>query len=163
MDLPKRKTTRLRNYDYSQNGAYFITICARNKQCIFSHIVGEGLAPPENKLTEYGKVAKQEFINLENRYNIRIDKYVIMPNHIHAIIIIENLAGGASPSPTISDIICTFKSMVTRKCHNINPNQIIWQRSFHDHIIRGERDYLKIWDYIDTNPHKWSEDCFYVV
>ena len=53
--------------------------------------------------------------------------------------------------------------MVTRKCHNINPNQIIWQRSFHDHIIRGEQDYLKIWDYIDTNPHKWSEDCFFDV
>ena len=161
MNLPQRKPTRLKDYNYSQSGYYFVTICSHNKECIFSNIVGQGLAPAENKLTKYGKVAKQELLDLENRYKIKVDNYVIMPNHIHAIIVIESATAGASPCPTLSDIVCAFKSLVTRKCHNLNPKQKIWQTSFHDHVIRGERDYLKIWNYIDTNPQKWSEDCFY--
>ena len=85
-----------------------------------------------------------------------------MPNHIHAIIIIQNESAGASPCPTLSDVICTFKSLSTHKIHKTsNFNNKIWQTSFHDHIIRGEKDYLKIWNYIDTNPEKWKEDCFY--
>ena len=161
MNLPHRKSPRLKDYDYSQNGYYFVTICSHNKQHIFSNIVGQGLAPAENKLTEYGNIAKQELLDLENRYKIKIDKYVIMPNHIHAIIVIEGAAAGASPCPTLSDIICTFKSMVTRRCHNLSSKQKIWQTSFHDHIIRDKKDYLKIWNYIDTNPQKCGEDCFY--
>ena len=162
MDLPKRKPTRLKNYDYSQNGYYFITICAYNKAKIFGNIVGQGLAPAETKLSRYGEIAKAEINDLENRYkNIKIDKCIIMPNHIHAIIAIENKTAGASPCPTLSDIVCAFKSLTTRKCHTINPNQKIWQSSFHDHIIRGEEDHLKIWNYIDTNPLKWKDDCFY--
>ena len=163
MTLPKRKPTRLKNYDYSNNGYYFITICAYHKSKIFGNIVGQGLAPAENKLYPFGLIAENELLDLENRYvHIKIDKYVIMPNHIHAIIIIENETAGASPCPTLSDIICSFKSITTHKCHNIKLNQKIWQSSFHDHIIRGEKDYLKIWNYIDTNPQKWNEDCFYI-
>ena len=163
MELQKRKPTRLKNYDYSSDGYYFITICTHKKKMIFSNIVGQGLAPAETKLSVFGEIANCELINLEKRYgNIKIDKYVIMPNHIHAIISIHNNAAGASPCPTLSDIICSFKSITTRKCHLINPKQIVWQTSFHDHIIRGEKDYLKIWNYIDTNPQKWNEDCFYI-
>ena len=162
MNLPKRKPTRLKNYDYGKNGYYFVTICAHNKKCIFSNVVGQGLAPAEIQLTDFGAIANKEILDLENRYkNIKIDKYVIMPNHIHAIIVIENETAGASPCPTLSDIICSFKSITTHKCHNIKSNQKIWQTSFHDHIIRGEQDYVKIWNYIDTNPQKWKEDCFY--
>ncbi len=84
-----------------------------------------------------------------------------MPNHIHAIVKIENLTAGASPCPTLTDVVCTFKSITTRKCHSIKSDIKIWQRYFHDHIIRGEDDYLKIWNYIDTNPQKWKEDKFY--
>lgn len=83
-----------------------------------------------------------------------------MPNHILAIIIIQNKTEGASHCPTLSDVICAFKSITTRKCHLINQKETIWQRSFHDHIIREESYYLKIWNYIDTNPQKWKEDCF---
>ena len=163
MELPKRKPTRLKNYDYSQNGYYFVTICTHNKNCIFCNIVGQGLAPAEIKLSAFGEIVNEEIADLENRYeNIRIDKYVIMPNHIHAIIAIQNETAGASPCPTLSDIICTIKSLSARKCHLINSKITIWQTSFHDHIIRGENDYLKIWNYIDTNPEKWEEDCFYI-
>ena len=163
MELPKRKSTRLKTFDYSQNGYYFVTVCTHNKKCVFSNVVGQWLAPAEVRLTEFGKILNEEIIALEKRYkNIRIDKYVIMPNHIHTIIIIQNETAGASPCPTLSDIVCTLKSLTTRKCHLINSKITIWQRSFHDHIIRDESDYLKIWNYIDTNPQKWKEDCFYV-
>ena len=162
MTLPKRKPTRLADYDYSRDGAYFITICTHNRKNLFSNIVGQGLAPAENKLCPFGEIAERELKNIEKRYaNIKIDKYIIMPNHIHAIIIIETKTAGASPCPTLSDVVCAFKSITTRKCHLINKNQKIWQTSFHDHIIRDKCDYLKIWNYIDTNPQKWSEDCFY--
>ena len=157
-DFPKRKPTRLKDYDYSQSGAYFITICSHNKQCIFGSLVGEGLAPPEIMLSNYGTVVKEQLLNLEKRYScIKVDKFVIMPNHIHVILMLQK-TGGASPSPTISDIVCSFKSLATRSC-GLRP---LWQRSFHDHVIRGEQDYLKIWNYIDTNPQKWCEDCFYI-
>ena len=162
MNLPNRKPTRLKNYDYSNNGAYFVTICTHNKQKLFSNIVGQGLAPAEIQLSAFGKIANAELLDLENRYkSIKIDKYVIMPNHIHAIIVIQNKTAGASPCPTLSDIICSFKSITTHKCHFINSNIKIWQTSFHDHIIRDDNDYLKIWNYIDTNPQKWNDDCFY--
>ncbi len=161
MGFPKRKPTRLRNFDYSNDGYYFITICTHSRKCIFGNIVGQGLAPAEIQLSVFGKIANDEIFNLENRYqNIKIDKKVIMPNHIHAIIIIENKTAGASPCPTLSDVVCAFKSLTTRKCYLINKNEKIWQTSFHDHIIRGKEDYLKIWNYIDTNPQKWREDCF---
>ena len=163
MEFPKRKPTRLKEYDYSQNGAYFVTICTRGKKCILSDIiVGQGLAPAETVLTQYGKIAEEQLLTLEKRYKtIEIDKYVIMPNHIH-IIIISNNTAGASPCPTISDVICSFKSLTTRICNkSVNCSQKIFQSSFHDHIIRGEKDYQKIWEYIDSNPLKWELDCFY--
>ena len=162
MDLPKRKPTRLEGYDYSTPGAYFITICANDRKCIFGNIVGQGLAPAVINLSKYGIIAEKQLLDLENRYKtIKIDKYVIMPNHIHIIVILNN-AAGASPCPTISDIVCSFKSLTTRLCNaSNNETQKIFQTSFHDHIIRGEKDYQKIWEYIDANILRWREDCFY--
>lgn len=162
MNLPKRKPNRLKDYDYSQSGAYFITICSHNKQCIFSHIVGGGaLDAPKNTLTETGKIIEKYIVSTNNILDITVDKYVIMPNHIHLILLVQN-SGGTSkaPSPTnniISHSISTFKRFVNK---DVDYN--VFQRSFHDHIIRSEKDYLKIWNYIDTNPQKWTEDCFYI-
>ena len=118
MDLPNRKRTRLKGYDYSLPGAYFVTICTKDKKCILSHItVGQGLAPAENRLTMYGLIAKEQIELLENRYEgIKIDRYVIMPNHIHILLSVNSPTAGASPCPTISDVICAFKSMTTRIC-----------------------------------------------
>ena len=164
MELPNRKPNRLKQYDYTGNGAYFITICTQNRAEILSEIiVGRGLAPAECKLSEYGKIAEQELLNLEKRYaGVKIDKYVIMPNHIHAIISINNdLTAGASPRPTLSDIICTFKSITTRLCNKRHKGNKIFQTSFYDHIIRGQEDFKEIWEYIDGNPQKWREDRFY--
>ena len=161
MELQKRKRTRLEGYDYSSPGAYFITICTNERKCILGN-VGQGLAPAEMNLSQYGKIAKEQLLDLENRFKtIKIDKYVIMPNHIHIILVSDNTAG-ASPCPTISDVICSFKSLTTRLCNKLNyKSQKLFQTSFHDHIIRDENDYRKIWEYIDTNVIKWEEDCFY--
>ena len=163
MEPAKRKPNRLKNFDYSTSGAYFVTICTDNRKRLLSHIyVGQGLAPAANKLSIYGKVAEEQLLMLENRYpTVTIDKYVIMPNHIHAIIWVNNETSGASPCPTLSDIICTYKSLTTRFCKQKQDIHKLFQTSFHDHIIRDEQDYLKIWEYIDSNPLKWKEDCFY--
>ena len=161
MNLPKRKPTRLANFDYSTNGTYFITICTYNRKRFFGNIVGQGLAPAENRLSIYGKIAEEQLLLLENRYqNIKIDKYVIMPNHIHIIILINKTAG-ASPCPTISSIMCTYKSLTSRICRQNGLKSKLFQSSFYDHIIRNEQDYNEIWQYIEANPQKWSEDRFY--
>ncbi|MBP3337116.1 MAG: transposase [Clostridia bacterium] len=157
MTLPKRKPTQLKGYDYSQNGAYFITICTHNKEHILSKIVGEGLcALPKNTLTPIGTETEKAILYInENYIGVKVDKYVIMPNHIHLIIIITNNSGGHR-GPPLQSIIGQLKSYSTNKYGNI-----LWQRSFHDHIIRSENDYQKIWKYIDTNVIRWKNDCFY--
>ena len=119
--------------------------------------VGQGLAPAENKLSEYGIIAKEQIELLESRFKtIKIDKYVIMPNHIHILISNRNMTAGASPCPTISDVICTFKSLTAKGCKC----KELFQSSFHDHIIRNDKDYKNIWEYIDTNVLRWDVDCF---
>ena len=154
MELQTRKPNRLKNYDYSQNGAYFITICVQDRKPILSQIiVGEGLAPPVLKLLPFGECIKEQINNLEIRYeNVKIDNYVIMPNHIHILMRIENQTGGASPSPTISRIIQQFKGYVTKQI-----GESIWEKLYYDHIIRDDIDYQQIWQYIDENPTKWAD------
>lgn len=162
-ETAKRKPTRLQGYDYSQNGAYFVTVCTHHRTQMLSHIVGQGLAPAQIRLTTYGKIVERQLLDIEKRYEtVKIDKYVIMPNHIHVIFIIENAKAGASPCPTLSDVMCSFKSVATRLCKQAHHIEKVFQNSFYDHIIRNENDYLEIWRYIDDNPAKWQEDRFYI-
>ncbi|MBQ9859989.1 MAG: transposase [Clostridia bacterium] len=160
MDLPKRKPTRLKQYNYSTDGAYFVTICTKDKRKVFGKIVGGGaLDAPQMILSEIGGIVDKYIQSTNNIPEIVVDKYVIMPNHIHLLLRIENGTSRA-PSPTnqiLPHAISTFKRFVNRdaRCS-------VFQRSYHDHIIRDEADYRKIWNYIDTNPAKWQEDCFYV-
>ncbi len=88
--------------------------------------------------------------------NVTVNKYVIMPNHIHLIIFLHGTMRSSSPTKNIGTVIRSFKTMLTKEI-----GYSIWQRSYLDHIIRGEKDYQKIWEYIDTNPLKWELDCFY--
>ena len=157
MDLPKRKPTRLPRYDYSQNGYYFVTICTHNKQKILCDIVGEGLcALPSIQLTPIGETVDKSIKYIDQNYqNVFVDKFVIMPNHVHLIIKIGT-GGRGDPPLQVYDIIGNLKSFTTHEYKNT-----LWQRSFHDHIIRDESDYTRIWNYIDLNPQKWKEDCFY--
>ena len=116
--FPKRKSTRLKNYDYSDNGVYFITVCSKDRNNIFGKynntIVGEGLAPSRYKykikLTNLGQIIDNPWNDLPDKFdNIQLDQYIIMPNHIHSILIIDKRTG-ASPVPTLQDIIGSFKS-----------------------------------------------------
>jgi len=150
VELVKRKANRLKNFDYSKNGAYFITICTKDKKHYLSKIsVGESLcALPQNKLTPIGKEVENSINFINKKYSTTfVDKYVIMPNHIHIIIILKDKGGHGNPP--LQEIIQNFKSYTT---YRFNDN--LWQHSFHDHIIRNETDYLKIWEYIDNNPLK---------
>ena len=163
MDLPKRKRIRLPDYDYSSPGAYFVTICTHEKRCILSDIaVGEGLAPPVVTLSPIGECVEGQILSLPNRYPmLSIDHYIIMPNHVHLILSIREAAGGASPSPTVFDVVRVLKSMTTRLSRPNLGEHLLWQRSYHEHVIRGERDYQDIWEYIENNPAKWVEDRYY--
>ena len=161
-NLSKRKPTRLKDFDYSQNGYYFITICTYQKQKALGNIVGEGFPLPQ--LTQQGKIVEKYILSVNKKYPcVAVNKFVIMPNHIHIILCVGN-NGRGNPSPTISNVVGWLKYNATKQINLIDGNtgNQIFQRSFHDHIIRGENDYLKIWNYIDTNPQKWQEDCFYI-
>ena len=149
MELSKRKPTRLSQYDYRTPGAYFVTICTKNKKRFLCEIVGDDAHIVPKKA---GTIAEKYIRSIP-----WIDKYIIMPNHIHMIILIENGPMWASaPTQSISTIIKSFKTLVAKEM-----GQSIFQRSFHDHIIRNEADYRRIWEYIDTNAMKWAEDCYY--
>ncbi|MBR3862075.1 MAG: transposase [Clostridia bacterium] len=159
--LPKRKPTRWSEIDYSTEGLYFITICTHQRKQTLATIVGEGLAPPVIKLTPCGEIAKQQLSLLQARFpNAHVDTHVIMPNHIHLILHLTK-AGGASPSPTVSDIICAFKSLTTRLCNQSYHAGKLFQRSFYDHVIRSMREYEEIAQYIAKNPQTWREDSLY--
>ena len=145
--FPVRKHPRLRNFDYSSCNYYFITICTQDKNCLFGS--------PGN-LSVFGKIAEDCLQHIESHFaQIYVDKWVVMPNHIHAIVI---LPGNHVELPTV---IGQYKSAVTKKIHLLNPDIKVWQSSFHDHIIRNQTDYERIWVYIDTNPARWLNDCFY--
>ncbi len=198
-ELPKRKTTRLKDFDYSTSGAYFVTVCTQDRMPILSEIVttndtdnkttcehslsmvGEGLCcedffenprkcpwgtPPvsqrhvhptfQTELKPCGKIAEEQLNLLSNRYpNVRINDYIIMPDHIHAIIFLHNQTGGASPSPTLNDVVCAFKSLTSRICKQNFGIERMFQRSFMDHVIRDREDYETRRKYIYENPLRW--------
>lgn len=158
MNYPQRKPTRLKGYDYSNDGAYFVTLCVKNKEPLLGKIVGCGVYDaPQIRLSEYGTVAEKYISLMNEKYdNVYIDKYIIMPNHIHMIIVVQNckVDSGSSqaPNPT-NETIPKFVSLFKRYCNRVYGRNI-WQRSYNDHIIRGEKDYLEIWNYIDNNALK---------
>jgi REP element-mobilizing transposase RayT len=192
MDTPVRKDIRLDNYDYSRNGAYFVTICTKNKMCIFwdnndkykpipPEHTAKNESPPKNALptvgahsvrppdtrndtkihlSEFGLALKKSIQTVSRYYSmIHFDKYVIMPNHIHAIIriqannAVEEIGGRTECAPTLSQIIKNFKENVTREI-----GFSVWQKSFYDRILRNEFEYRGAWQYIENNPANWEND-----
>ena len=146
MELPKRKHNRLGNFDYSSGGAYFITICTRDRKKILSEIVGDDahIVPKP-----YGAIAEKYIQNAKE-----IEKYVIMPDHIHMIIRIDNgTMWASSPTKKVSSIVRSIKVLTTKEI-----GESIWQRSYYDHIIRNQKDYNEIWEYIENNPKKYAGD-----
>ena len=168
MELPQRKHNRLKNYDYSAPGAYFVTACTKDKKKIFGNIISaDDFRLPQIILSEIGEIVNNEIMNIEKHYeNVKVDKYIVMPNHIHLII---RITERINPFPTskkydVPNVIGKFKAAVTRnvgKAFMPSVKTEIWQSSFYDHIIRGEKDYAEISEYIANNALKWQCDCFY--
>jgi REP element-mobilizing transposase RayT len=155
-ELPKRKPNRLVNYDYSLNGAYFVTICTKNRMDLFGKII-VGAASCRPQFSEVGEIVESEILKLKHTYqDISVDYYVIMPNHVHMIISIHDENGRQNAAPTVSRTMNQWKRAVSIKA-GFSP----WQKSFHDHIIRNEQEYINIAEYIENNPINWKNDCFY--
>lgn len=158
----KRKDYRLKNYDYSSPNAYFITVCTKNRQpVLWQNIVktdvGAAIGRPTTyELSYYGKITETAINNISVIYpNVTVDKYVVMPNHIHMILTICEKSNESSPK--ISTIINQMKGYVSKQI-GFSP----WQKLYHDRIIRDEEEYLNKWQYIENNPIKWIEDDEYV-
>jgi len=167
----RRRSIRLKGYDYLQSGAYFVTICAHNRECLFGD-VAEG----EMRCNEYGEIVRQEWYKTaEIRPRVQLDKteFVVIPNHIHGIIrIIDDDVGarrrrvptierfGKPVCGSIPTIIRAFKSIVTKRINQIRgtPGAPVWQRNYHEHIIRNEESLNRIRQYIADNPRRWAFD-----
>ena len=152
-DLPKRKQIRIENYDYSTTGAYFVTVCTANREKIFWNGVGADIIRPQNvPLSHAGKIAEQAILQMVDHYNnITVDKYCVMPDHIHLVLRIESdIDGRIISAPTVSTVIGSMKRWASRQI-----GRPIWQKSFYDHGIRNQQDYDEIWQYIENNPLKY--------
>lgn len=157
MERPQRKPNRLPQYDYSRAGYYFITVCVKNREPLLWELpVGATCGRPP--LSPLGMIVEEELRRLDHMYaHIGVDKFVIMPNHIHLILQIRpDGCGRPQVAPTISRVMKQFKGVVTKRA-----GLSLWQKSFHDHVIRSEADYLRVWNYIDVNPARWVEDEYF--
>ncbi len=209
-NIHHRRSIRLKGYDYSQEGLYFVTICVQNRKYLFGHIVNKKMI-----LNDAGQMVQSEWVKLPQRFqNIQLHEYIVMPNHFHAILEIvgatlvvasdmgqpQGIAPTISPStdaptdaptiprtdasgitptispptdvptdaPTVGDMIGAFKSITTVeyirgvKSKNWQPfDRRLWQRNYWEHIIRNEKSYKNISQYIINNPIKWDDDKFY--
>ena len=159
MDFRDRKHPRLRHYNYSLPGYYYVTIHTEKAAPSLS-VIRQVSASNEIQvvLTPIGDLAKQELFALENRYPyVRIDKYVIMPTHIHVIL---QLLTGERTRPGLTDIVCAYKSLTTRVCNQTLGvlSKKLFQTSFYESVLRNEQAYQQCWKYIDENPAKWLLD-----
>lgn len=187
-DIHKRQSIRLKGYDYSQSGLYFITICCYQRECLFGNIINSQII-----LNNFGQLIKEEWLkSAEIRKEIEFDDFVIMPNHFHGIVIInqeinsdfmkndvdfqDNNVGANGRSPlgqiqlsrpkismkpkSISSLIAGFKSATTKKINIIRntPQNPVWQRNYYDHIIRNDESLARIREYVQNNPLSWEND-----
>ena len=165
-DIHHRRSRRLKGYDYSQAGAYFITVCTRNRECLLGDVIDGVMA-----LNDAGRVVEEEWMkSADIRKEIELDAFVIMPNHIHGIIVIDG-RGTARRAPTcerfgqptvgsIPTIVRAFKSACTKRINDMRNARgtPVWQRNYYEHVIRNEDDLDRIRQYIADNPVCWAED-----
>jgi putative transposase len=166
-DKHQRRSIRLKGYDYSQPGAYFVTICAHNNESIFGHVINGNM-----HLNEFGKIVEKEWLKtFDMRKILKLDIYVIMPNHFHGIIIIADGRGtlqrartgekfGKPVSNSIPTIIRLFKSATTKQINQIRQTtgMELWQHNYYEHIIRNENELNQVLEYIINNPLQWQFD-----
>lgn len=173
--MQTRRSLRLKGYDYSQNGAYFVTICAYRHANLFG-LVDDSVFLP----SAIGGIIAEEWARTAVlRPYVGLDAFVVMPNHLHGIIAIfrednsanQRIAPAVNPARkagelragSLGAIVGRFKSSVTRRVHGISKysNLVVWQRNYYDHIIRNETSLANIREYIALNPSRWTEDVYY--
>jgi putative transposase len=163
-DRYRVESARLVDWDYSSRGWYFVTLCTRDKECSLAHSVNGGIV-----LSDAGVIAEIEMKAISIHYsNVIIDRYVVMPNHVHTIVVVDGRHlhspghGVFQPTqthqPSISVVIGGYKAGVTRKCHSQGIQDFCWQSRFHDRILRSNASVNAVRDYIDRNPQNWLED-----
>jgi putative transposase len=168
-DKPRRRSLRLPGYDYAQAGAYFVTICTQNRECLFGQIIDRGM-----QVNPYGMVVQSCWDDLPKHYrHVELDVFVIMPNHVHGIILLTNpktatdVGAGLKPAPTqvgkhhaLSEIIRAFKTFSSQRINQLRglPGTPLWQRNYYEHVIRGEKELHNLRQYIANNPLQWALD-----
>ena len=168
-NIHHRRSIRLKGYDYSQAGLYYITICTQDRACLIGNVVNG-----EMILNDSGTMIETEWVALKKRFpNIELHEYVVMPNHFHGILQIVDVdkgqpQGHAPTNKTVGDMMDAFKSITTVEyIHGVKQsgwkpfNGKLWQRNYYEHIIRDEQSYQRISDYIINNPAKWKGDKFH--
>ena len=156
------------HYDYNTPGAYFLTFCTHNRKHFLSHIVGAIHESPEPQLTVCGKIVDAVMQNIPAHLHVTIDRYVIMPNHVHLIAVIteEDVLREIRESPLqsrsiMSKLIGYIKMNASKAIRQHYGDVAVWQRGYHDHVIRNREDYVALAEYIQTNPIRWELDKFY--
>ena len=161
-----RRSIRLCGHNYARPGAYFVTICTHERECLFGDVINGTMG-----LNEYGQIAHEEWVRSgEIRQEIRLDEFVVMPNHVHGIITIVG-AGSPRPGskgaetaplrrPTLGQIVAYFKYQSTKRINEIRgaPGTPLWQRNYYEHVVRNEDEWNEIRTYIIENPLRWELD-----
>lgn len=159
---PQRHSIRLKDYDYAQAGAYFVTICVKDRACVLGMIENEKM-----QLSDYGKLVSTSWEWLAQQYAyVELDAWAIMPNHLHGIVFIhDNLRGGSRTAPTVSRktlgrLIGAFKTVSTKQINAVRniSGLPFWQRNYYEHVIRNEDDLFRVRTYIVNNPLQWALD-----
>ena len=170
MNPPRRRSTRLSRFDYARQGAYFVTLCTRNRACLFGDIQNG-----EMRLNEFGELANNMWSEIPTHCpHVEIDASVIMPNHLHGVIVIPHTHVGAThaspltsgpPKRSHGAIIGAYKSAVPKHANRLGllsdlgfSRRSIWQRNYYDHVIRDDASLALIRQYIADNPFRWPED-----
>ena len=164
-----RKVIRLREYDYSQAGGYFITICTYHREYLFGQVINHQMM-----LNKTGETVKQWWLKLEDKFiNVKLDNYVVMPNHLHGIIVVieKDKVGAIHELPLQSGMILRRQMLIPKTVGYFKMNSAkyinrlrgamgypLWQRNYYEHVIRNENELYRITEYIQNNPLKWDLD-----
>ena len=166
--VPDRKPLRMAHYDYNTPGAYFLTFCTHNRKHFLSSVVGAIHESPEIQLTDCGRAVEETIQNLPDHLCVSVDRFVIMPNHIHLIAVItqEDALRAIRESPLqsrtiLSNLIGYIKMNASKAIRQWYGDLPVWQRGYYDHVIRNREDYVALAEYIQTNPLRWELDKLY--
>lgn len=166
-----RKSIRLKNYDYSQMGAYFVTICTHNRACLFGNISDDAM-----NLNKLGEIANSNWQAIPNHFaHVSLDAFVVMPNHVHGILLfyfdnnsqktVDSVLGiterSGAKSGSLGAVVASYKSSVSKQINMIlgQSAQSVWQRNYYERVIRNERELLAVRKYIEDNPLQWQLDA----